>query len=256
MPPIIEILTLVGTGLFAGILAGFLGIGGGTIVVPLLIAMQCTPVQAIATSSLSIVITSISGSWQNWRMGYLRWEQVFPIAIPALFTAQIGVYLARLLPPKILLISFGFLLLVNIYLVELRRRLTVQNSPHRRQKIKRIIARIITGSAGGLFAGLFGVGGGIVMVPLQLLLLGEPIKLAIQTSLGVVVIASISASIGHTLAHNILWYHGLILGFGGLFGAQVSTRFLPKLSDDIVALMFRSLLIILAIYIFYQAFQK
>lgn len=253
-------------GLFAGILAGFLGIGGGTVLVPLLVALGYQPVQAVATSSLSIVITAISGSVQNWRMGYLSFNRVIGIGFPAVVTAQFGAYLAGLFRPYWLLAAFGLLLLLNIYLIELRKRLVAKQQQNLKEiaeevliqdsKIKTILARIATGSAAGVLAGLFGVGGGVIMVPMQILLLGETIKTAIQTSLGVIIITAISATVGHALRGNVLWIEGLLLGCGGLLGAQISTRFLPKLSDEIVSLAFRSLLAILSIYVFWQAWQN
>lgn len=248
-------LLLVISGLFSGILAGFLGIGGGTILVPLQIALGYIPVQAIATSNLAIVITAISGSVQNWRMGYFSFQRVLLLGFPALLTAQIGVYLANIIPDHILLIAFGMLLLLNIYLVELRKRLT-RGEAQPQQSVNPTIARVFTGGTAGILAGLFGVGGGVIMVPLQILLLGEPIKVAIQTSLGVIIITSISATIGHALSGNILFIAGLILGFGGLLGVQISTRFLPKLPDHVVSIAFRTLLAILAVYMFWQAWQS
>ena len=120
-------------------------------------------------------------------------------------------------------------------------------------KINSIISRIVTGGTAGILAGIFGVGGGVIMVPLQILLLGETIKVAIQTSLGVIVMSSISAATRHAFEGNILLVPGLILGFGGLIGAQISTRFLPKLKDQVVSLMFRVGLAILAAYVFWKA---
>ncbi|MEG4232337.1 sulfite exporter TauE/SafE family protein [Microcoleus sp. Pol11C3] len=279
-----ELLILGVAGIFAGILAGFLGIGGGTVLVPLLVALNYAPVQAVATSGLSIVITAISGSIQNWRMGYLNLSQVAGIGFPAVITAQIGAYLAGIFPPYLLLLTFGLLLWVNIYLIEVRKRLTAKKKAEAEQGelggeagqgdnaqlpitnhelpnnsnilFNPTFAKIATGSAAGLLAGLFGVGGGVIMVPLQILLLGESIKTAIQTSLGVIVITAISATVGHAARGNVLWVVGLILGGGGLLGAQVSTRFLPRLPDRIVSLAFRSLLAILSIYVFWQAWQK
>lgn len=242
-------------GLFSGILAGFLGIGGGTVLVPLLVTLGYTPVQAVATSSLAIVITAISGSVQNWRMGYFNLKRVVFLGFPALATAQIGVYLADRIASHILLIAFGILLLVNIYLVELRKRLTTGEQSTQQQRFNPVLARITTGGAAGILAGLFGVGGGVIMVPLQILLLGEPIKVAIQTSLGVIVITAISAAIGHAVIGNVLFVEGIILGSGGLLGAQISTRYLPKLPDRVVSLAFRTLLAILSVYIFWQAWQ-
>lgn len=253
MLPANWLLLIIG-GLCSGILAGFLGIGGGTILVPIQVALGYIPVQAVATSSLAIVITAISGSIQNWRMGYLSFKRVILLGLPAIITAQLGVELAARIPSYILLTAFALLLLLNIYLVELRKRLA-SNQVQTSESFNPTLARIFTGSAAGVLAGLFGVGGGVIMVPLQILLLGETIKVAIQTSLGVIIITAISATIGHAYKGNILWIQGLILGMGGLVGAQISTRFLPKLPDHIVSIAFRSLLGILSVYIFWQAWQ-
>ncbi len=251
-----NLVILAAGGLFSGVLAGFLGIGGGTILVPLLVGLGYTPVKAIATSSLAILITSISGSVQNWRMGYFNAKRVIYLGLPALVTAQIGVYLAERFLPYLLLTAFGLLLLLNIYLVELRKQLTTRNTTPQTHNFNPIIAIIFTGSAAGILAGLFGVGGGVIMVPLQILLLEETIKVAIQTSLGVIVITAISACVGHTLNGNVLFTEGILLGIGGLLGAQISTRILPKLPDEVVSVAFRTMLGILSIYIFWQAWRN
>lgn len=241
-------------GLVSGILAGLLGIGGGTVLVPLLVTLRYTPVEAVATSSLAILITSISGSVQNWRMGYLDWQRVILLGLPAVLTAQIGVYVASQILPYLLLSGFGILLLINIYLVNLRKRLSTGETPE--TQFNPLLARIFTGGAAGILAGLFGVGGGVIMVPLQMLLLKEQIKVAIQTSLGVIIITAVSACIGHSLKGNVVVIPGVLLGIGGLIGAQFSTRVLPSLPDRIVSLVFRLFLSILSIYIFWQAWNS
>ncbi len=241
-------------GLFSGLLAGLLGIGGGTVLVPILVALNYTPLQAVATSSLAIIITSVSGSIQNWRMGYLDLRRVILLAFPALITAQIGVYIADRLPAHLLLTAFAVFLIINIYLGNLRRKLTT-NQLSDNPQISPMLARLATGGAAGLLAGLFGIGGGVIMVPLQMWLLNEPIKVAIQTSLGVIVITAISACIGHALSGNVVFEAGIFLGMGGLIGAQISTRFLPQLPDRIVRFCFYCLLAILAVYTFWQAWE-
>jgi uncharacterized protein len=116
-------------------------------------------------------------------------------------------------------------------------------------------ARLLTGGIAGAIAGLLGVGGGAIMVPLQLLLLREPIKRAIQTSLGVIVLTALSATLGHALQGNVQWLPGLILGGGGLLGAQLSTRLLPRLPEAWVSALFRTFLLLSAGYSFWQAAQ-
>lgn len=289
----IELLILGAAGLFAGTLAGFLGVGGGVVLVPLLLNFGYEPVQAFATSSLSIVITAFSGSIQNWRMGYLNINRVLSIGFSAALTAQIGTFLANEFPRHWLLFAFGCLLLVNIYLVEVRQRITAkkkleeaaaenlqltetvvtvsgtatkragddvecqQNDENGNSfPYKQLIYRVAIGSVAGLLAGFLGVGGGLIMVPMQILLLNEAIKVAIQTSLGVIVITGISACAGHALRGNVFWLTGIVLGCGGLLGTQLSTRFLPKLSEKNVTFAFRSFLAVLSVYFFWRAWQS
>ncbi|HEY9635473.1 MAG TPA: sulfite exporter TauE/SafE family protein [Coleofasciculaceae cyanobacterium] len=248
-----SLLILASGGFLSGILAGLLGVGGGIISVPLLVTLGYTPVQAVATSTLGVTVISVSGSLQNRRMGYFDAKRVLLLGIPALVTVQIGVYLASNIAPYLILFVFGIFLLINIYLLELRKRLSAQKVQSKPQKFNPVLSRIGTGGAAGIFAGLLGGGGGSIMVPLQMLLLGEPIKTAIQTSLGVIIGITVSACVVHATHGNILFMQGIILGVGGYLGAQVSTRVLPKLPDHVVFIIFRIFLATLSIYMFWQA---
>lgn len=249
---------LIGSGLVAGVLAGLLGIGGGTVLVPILVTLGYAPIQAVATSSVAIIITSASGSYRNWRMGYLDFKRVLLLGVPALITAQGGVLIADVMAARLLLTAFAGLLLVNIYLVGLRKRIAQREdaAEERQATLNPVLARLVTGGLAGLLAGIFGIGGGVIMVPMQMLLLGEPIKRAIQTSLGVIVMTAIAATAGHALQGNVVWLAGIVLGLGGLISAQLSTRLLPKLPDTLVSLLFRSLLAALVVYVLWQAWQQ
>lgn len=253
-----QIGAFLGAGLFAGILAGLLGIGGGTVLVPILVALGYAPIQAVATSSLAIIITSLSGSLQNWRMGYLDFKRVALLGGPAVVTAQFGVLVASQLPEALLLLAFAILLLLNIYLVGVRKRLARQSTDTEEAKsaMNPMTARILTGGLAGFLAGLLGIGGGVIMVPLQMILLDETIKRAIQTSLGVIVLTAIASTIGHAIQGNVIWVGGILLGVGGLLGAQLSTRALPKLPDRVVSQLFRALLATLVVYTLWQAWQQ
>jgi uncharacterized protein len=246
---------LVVGGLVSGMLAGILGIGGGSVLVPLMVYVGFSPINAIGTSSLAILITSLSGSIQNWRMGYIDWRKVGLLGVPALFAAQLGAALAAYIPAHWLLFGFAAMMLTNIYLVGLKQQLIgIESSTPSTARYR--LLTTITGILAGLVAGLMGVGGGAIMVPLQMLLLGETIKVAIQTSLGVVVLTAISATIGHSINGHVLFNQGIILGIGGLLGAQLGTRYLPKLPDTIVSNLFKLTLFMTAIYSFSQGIIK
>ncbi|MDJ0899586.1 MAG: sulfite exporter TauE/SafE family protein [Xenococcus sp. MO_188.B8] len=263
---LIGLLTLAVAGLIAGIVAGFLGIGGGILTVPILVQLlsfltnpEEIAVKAVATSSLAVFITSVAGSIQNWQMGKLNLKRVIALGIPGLFTAPFGAILANIFPNYILLLTFGLLLLTNIYLIGLRKRLTLEKRSKEQKlkpaKLNPVVATVTTGGVGGILAGLFGVGGGVIMVPLQILLLGEAPKSAIQTSLGAIVITSFSATVTHALKGNVIFFAGIIIGIGGLVGVQISTRLLPKLPERIVTVAFRTLLMLLSVKILSQAWD-
>ncbi|MGB3790717.1 MAG: sulfite exporter TauE/SafE family protein [Phormidesmis sp.] len=247
-------------GLFSGILAGFLGIGGGTLLVPVLLQLGFASHTATATSSLAILVTSTAGSVQNWRMGYLQPKQILLLGVPAAIAGFIAALLVDGIPQYWQLAGFGLLMLSNLYLVSLKKQV-IQKAQFREPRmalgpaINPTMARTVTGVIAGFMAGLFGVGGGVILVPLQILLLGESIKTAVRTSLGVIVVTSISVCVGHAIQGNILLAEGLLLGLGGLIGVQISTRFLPRLSDNTVTQLFRALLIVLSVYTFWKAWS-
>jgi uncharacterized protein len=246
---------LLASGILAGLLAGLLGIGGGALLVPILLSLGYSYASAVATSSLSIVLTSLSGSWQNWRMGYLKPDRVILLGLPGVVTALAGASLVAIVPKYVLEAGFGGFMLVNIYLSRLKQRLAAGEGLVI-GAIEPTVARIVTGGVAGLLAGIFGIGGGAIMVPLQMLFLGEKIKLAIQTSLGVIILTSIAACIGHARAGNVLYVQGILLGIGGAIGVAFSARFLPKLSDRTVYRIFCGFLVCMALYFFYRAWQS
>lgn len=248
-------LLLASGGVVTGMLAGLLGIGGGVILVPLMITLGYAPIKVVATSSLAITITAIAGSIQNWRMGCLDLNRVVYLGIPALLTVQLGVRIATKIPPHIILVMFGAFLLANIYLIDCRQRLAHKKKGARVVSLNTWVSEFIVGGIAGLLTGVLGVGGGIVMITLQMLLLGRQIKAAIQTSLGVLAGVALSACIVHATQGNLLLVPGLILGIGSLLGVRLSTRFLPKLPDATVKLIFRLFLFVMSAYVFWQAHQ-
>jgi hypothetical protein len=284
----IELLLTGIIGFVAGILAGLLGIGGGVVLVPVLVALGANPLQAVATSSLSIVVISISGTIQNWLMKQVDLMRVLALGLPAIATSQIGVAIGDALPNRLLLIAFGMLLLANLYLISLRKQVVrdaqdreVNESLEPSESVKQstqstLKAGLMIGGSAGLLSGMLGVGGGVIMVPLQILLLNETLKRSIQTSLAVIVITALASASGHAgiwpwlgnqlqlyrwlgngspwpVAGNVLWQTGLALGLSGFVGAQISARLLPKLPERVVSILFRSLLVCLTIYTFWEA---
>ncbi len=133
-------------GFISGGLAGLLGIGGGIVLVSSLQAIGFSYSEAIATSSLAIIITSFAGSYQIVLMGYLNIKKVITLAFPAMIASLIGTTLVSIIAEKILQFCFGLLLLINIYLTYLKQSKLPQNNDQKKIKINQNLAILFTGS--------------------------------------------------------------------------------------------------------------
>ncbi len=242
------LLFLLGTS--TGLLAGIFGVGGGLLIVPALTLWNLPLAQATATSLVGVLLSAISGTMRNWWTGQLNLRASLQLALFGIPAAQLGAWLGSYLPDAWLAPSFAVMLLATIFLINLQQKVLLE-SPLEQENSKsslalKSVARI--GLIAGVISGLFGTGGGVVMVPLQMLLIAQPIQPAVTNSLGAMVAIAASGLSQHAWKGDVLWISGLFLGLGGIVGAQVGTRLLPVLPEKLVKRLFKLLLLTLAIY--------
>ncbi|HEY5673236.1 MAG TPA: sulfite exporter TauE/SafE family protein [Malonomonas sp.] len=193
-------------GAVAGFLAGLLGIGGGVILVPLflwLFPLACFPEHlvvhtAFGTSLAIIVPTSISSTLGHRKRGNVDWHMVTFLAIGGIIGALLGSTAAAYMPGNQLKAVFGLLqIVIALKLLFFQPHLPPERSdpPPSRQLL-------LVGLAGGFFSAFFGIGGGIVAVPLMLIVLQLPIHLAVGNSSALIVVSSFAATLGYV-------FHGL-----------------------------------------------
>jgi uncharacterized membrane protein YfcA len=103
----------------------------------------------------------------------------------------------------------------------------------------------------GIGASFTGLGGGFLVVPL-LLLLGYPAQKAVGTSFLAIVVISLSALVAHNKLANVDFRVGLMLGIGGIAGAQIGARLLEHVSTASFKRIFAAVLVGLAGYLFFQ----
>ena len=113
------------------------------------------------------------------------------------------------------------------------------------------VLMVIGGVVVGIGASFTGLGGGFLIVPL-LLLLGYPAQKAVGTSLLAILVISLSALVAHNKLANVDYRVGLLLGVGGIAGAQFGARLLEHVSTASFKRIFAAVLVGLAGYIFFQ----
>ena len=115
---------------------------------------------------------------------------------------------------------------------------------------ERLIKLLAVGTAAGAFSGLFGVGGGTVIVPLLIALLAYPERLATGTSLAAIVLIALFAVTSHSIYGNVDVQTGLILSVPAILGVVAGTALQQKIPERAISLVFAVVLFGVAIEMF------
>ncbi|MDQ0379084.1 sulfite exporter TauE/SafE family protein [Amycolatopsis thermophila] len=223
-------------GAVIGLVLGLLGAGGSILAVPALVYGVGQPLQAaIPTSLVVVALSSLGGLVPRERRRAVRWpvSLVFGAAgVPAAFG---GTALGRLFPQNWLLLAFAVLMVVVAV-----RMLRGGDNPTGACRTRDggirwrscLPKAVLAGAFVGVLTGLFGVGGGFVVVPVLALLLGLGAQEAVATSLVVVLINAVAGFAAHWGAAAEIDYRVLLLFAGGALlvstvAAAVSTRLNP-----------------------------
>ncbi|MFK7826023.1 MAG: sulfite exporter TauE/SafE family protein [Oligoflexales bacterium] len=241
------------TGLGAGLMGGFLGIGGGILLVPLLIFLGHDYVSAVATSSFGVLIISFSGTVRNLHKKSISLADISLMGSAAVVTAYLGAMAVSVVHQSFAKILFAIMLFCLPVLQKIKSK--TPNNPHESFRFPKHLTYFFAGSIAGVLAGFFGVGGGVILVPIQVFLLNTPLKQAVPTSLGVIVFGAGSACIRYSLENHIDFVSGAFLGLGGFLGVLVSSNYLPKVKERYIHFSFNGLVVAIGSYFLYKAYQ-
>lgn len=228
------LLALLSGGL-VGLLLGSTGGGGSLVAIPLLVYVVGVPVQNATAMSLIVVgYSSLFGAWTESRHHRVHVVSALLFSLTGMLGAWLGAQGHRLVPADVVLFLFGNLLIfISVWTFW-------KNNEGKQNDIPTGCARKFSGRCAlkalafglgvGLLTGFFGVGGGFLIVPALMFLLGFPIRLAIGTSLLIIALISIGGVVGHLkVAYpDVVLTGWVLLGslFGLMFGSQV-TRSIP-----------------------------
>lgn len=230
-------LVCVGIGLLAGLLSGLFGVGGGTVIVPLLVlALSFDQRLAAGTSLAAIVPTATVGVISYALHDAVAWIPALLLAAGAVVGAQIGTWLLPRLSITFLRWAFvGFLVLVivSLFLVIPSRDAVLDLT------VLVGIALIALGVVTGIVAGLIGVGGGIIVVPALMLLFGTSDLVAKGTSLLMMIPTAISGTVGNLRRRNVDLAAAAAVGLAACtttaLGAWIATLVDPFLGNVLFA---------------------
>jgi uncharacterized membrane protein YfcA len=237
-------LGLLGGGV--GVLSGFFGIGGGTILVPFLLLLGYDMKVAVGIAVVQMAFSSLFGSYLNKKNGTLNTKMVLSLGLGG-FTGAFGssFIVANLDAKALEWLFFAFVLFALI-------KMYFKSIEDTKSRVVHPAILFVIGGVVGMLCISVGVGGSILLTPILVGFLHVRLKEAISAGLFFVVFSSISGLISLSLSGNVDYYHGVIIGVASLFGVYGGILLKHK-SDDVfqkrLLLLFYALV---AIYLFYR----
>jgi uncharacterized membrane protein YfcA len=259
-----DLFVILGLGGAVGLLSGMFGVGGGFLLTPLLMQIGIPPPVAVASAANQVVGASISGCLAHWRrhavdvkMGLILLGGGFAgstvgIALFKLLSALGQIELTISLCYVILLGALGSLMLNDALKMYARRRKSGNRLPTRGaarhtwihhlplktrfRRSKLYISALVPAGVGflvGLLSAIMGVGGGFVMVPAMIYLIGMPSTMVVGTSLFQITFVSANVTILQATTNNTVdAVLAILLLVGGTIGAQIGARIGARLRTE------------------------
>ncbi|MGE4472708.1 MAG: sulfite exporter TauE/SafE family protein [Sulfuricurvum sp.] len=231
-------LAILGVGV--GALSGFFGIGGGTVTVPILLYLGFGIKEAIGISVMQMVVGSLMAAWIHHKKQTYSVGEIQYFGYGGIFGAILGGILVKLLHESIL--EWLFLGIVAFTLGRLALSSPV---PTRPEVVNRPLYTAIGGGI-GIFSGMLGVGGSILMTPVLVSFMGFPLKKASAVGLFFVMFTSVSAFITLSWLGLVNYQAGMIMALSSIIGIIGGIWLLNKIQVN----HYKSVLVVFYIIIF------
>ena len=236
-------------GLVSGLFGGLVGLGGGVVMIPLMVRFfYFSQHQAHGTSLMALVFTGLSGAVTYYLNGSVDFLAAALLAASAIFTARFGAIYANALPEWKLKMAFGFFVIcVSLLLLSKPYLSHLAFLSHPASGWGKVGALLASGAVAGFLSGMMGVGGGSIMVPALVLLVGHTQYTAQGSSLLAMVPAGSVGAYTHWRLGNVVTrvLPGLILGI--VIGTYCGGTLAHLLSEAHLRLIFAAVLIWLGI---------
>ncbi|MDR1014791.1 MAG: sulfite exporter TauE/SafE family protein [Coriobacteriales bacterium] len=236
-------------GVVVGILSGMFGIGGGTVMIPLLHLLLRQPIlTSTATSLFVIAPTAASGTFRHIRQGSVDVRAAVVIGLAGALACTVGSLVSDMLPG---IAVAGLAACVILYSAVSIVRRPVDGplgeegaAPPSRFAAGRLRLLLCAalGLVAGLVAGIVGVGGGFVIVPVGIAYLGFSFKEASGTSLLAIALIAVPGTVAHALLGHVWYLGGLALMIGSIPGAYLGARLVDRMPERAARLAFAGLL--------------
>ena len=221
-----------------------MGLGGGFVVIPLLrVAFGVPPAQAAGTSLLLVFANTAASTFGYLRDRVVDLRLAVPLTISAVPGSIAGVLAVKRFSPTGFDMAYGVVLIVLAVLVLGRRRMTSRAVEERTFAHDPRVA-LAAGFGVGFFSSLFGIGGGVVLIPLLLILARMPPHVVTATSAFVITTTAPVGIVAHAIGHDVDWVFATPLLLGGIVGGSLGPPIAKRVSSpDLITLLATALIL-------------
>lgn len=272
----VNIFLIISLGLITGVLSGMFGVGGGFLMTPLLIFIGISPAVAVASSANQIMAASFSGFLSHWKRAQVDFKIGLLLLVGGLIGSSTGVWIFSILKnigQIDLVISVSYVVFLgtigSFMLVEATKSVVrsrqgnstastknnifhdlplpwVMDFPQSNIRIS-ILLPLLIGFLSGVLVSLMGIGGGFVLIPAMIYILGMPTSVVIGTSLFQIIFITANVTILQSITtQTVDIILASLLLLGSVVGAQFGLRIGAKLNAEILRLLLATLVVIVA----------
>ena len=273
----VNALFMIALGFLVGVLSGMFGVGGGFLTTPLLIFYGIPPTVAVASAATQITGASVSGVMVHMRRGGVDLKMGGVMIVGGLFGSVTGAALFRLLQATgqiDLVIGFLYVLILGwigvlmlkdalVALGYIQPPVATEGAPRHNRWVASLplrwrfyssglyispLAPLALGFIAGMLTVLLGIGGGFILVPAMIYLLGMAARVVIGTSLVMILAVSAATTMVHALTtRSVAVVLAALLLIGGVIGAQYGALFTTRMKPDYLRLALAGIILVVAL---------
>ena len=243
----LEEIWLIPLGFAAGILGSMIGLGGGIIVVPVLTFLGFPPTLAASNSLFAAFSNAIASTISYSRQKRIEYSIGLKLGLLAIPGTVLGAYISTDAAPGIFKVLFGIVLITSVVYIFAKRK--IESKQINTSKIVMLLA-IGASFFAGIISSFFGIGGGIVFVPLMVAAMGLGMKKAAPTSQFILLFASFSGLVTHSVLGHPDFYQSLLLAIGAFAGGMVGARLSLEVKERNLQILVSAVIIAAAIKLF------
>lgn len=246
------------------ILFGIFGIGGGVVYIPAQLYAGIGFNEAATTTLFLIMVSSFSSTWVYIREGLADWKMAFMFMSLTFLGSFLGGWSSHLLSEEFLTASFiGFLFINGIMLAAMKPLLDQCVTPGRyfwrrqcagESYCVNMPLAVPVSIVAGILSGLIGVGGGLFLIPLMIMFLGIPVRIAIATSAFIVAVTGLGGFAGRIIHFHVDWMFAITAGVLVVIGAGLGARLSKKVRGGSLKKWLGWFFVAIAVFMFIERF--